>query len=233
MGENHSGDEKQAERTELLFEYDQLRKEILNNFTLGIQILGGTVTFVAGIMTLAFSQAASNLLGKASLFFVAETIAFIGLNQTMNLANSTFQIASYLRVFTEASLKHLKWETRLHRFRDNLGDVPYEEHTTSVRYTYAFIIIVNFVLASIFVLRGTGLDITSHTFTRTVKSVSIPATALILIVLCVTVYLLRLEWKHYWIFVIDEDKTYATRWKIIRSEEPEVSENIYNATAGE
>jgi hypothetical protein len=48
-------DTQTEKQRELLFEYDQLRKEILGNYTLGVQILGATVTFVAVIMTLGFS----------------------------------------------------------------------------------------------------------------------------------------------------------------------------------
>src|SRR5215210_2216272 len=104
--------EDESKTRELLFEYEQLRKEILGNFTLGLQILAGTVTFVAVVMTLGFSEALKSFLAKAALFFVGEAIAFIGLMQTMSLAHSTFQIASYLRVFTEAELRYVKWETR-------------------------------------------------------------------------------------------------------------------------
>lgn len=212
---------------ELMFEYGELRKEILNNFTLGIQTLGGTVTFVAVIMTLGFSQAIQSYLAKAALFLVGEAIALIGLNQTMNIANSTFQIASYLRVFNEPELEDVKWETRLHLFRANLTDVPYEEHTSSVRYTYAFMIIVNYVLASACALlhsvstveiRGIG---DALMFFRSILWVAPLTVSLIVITLVATLYLLRVSWRHYRIFVIEEDRTYTSVWKRIRSDELE------------
>src|SRR6266545_3033213 len=106
-------DVQPEKQRELLFEYDQLRKEILENFSLGVQILGGTVTFAAVIMTLGFSGAVQNYSAKAALFFVGESIAFIGMLQTLSLARSTFRIASYLRVFTEKGLDCVRWETRL------------------------------------------------------------------------------------------------------------------------
>lgn len=216
-------DTKAEKKTEeLLFEYEELRKEILNNFTLGIQILGGTVTFVAVIMSLGFSEAIKSYLAKAALFFVGEAIAFIGLNQSMNLAHSTFQIASYLRVFTEAELEHVKWETRLHRFRDNLGNVPYEEHTSSVRHTYGFIIIVNYFLASFYALWDAVPDFpfrgikNIHEFVWDGLRESPLTGVLLLIILVVTLCLLRVAWKQYETFVTNQDKTYTSRWDNIK-----------------
>lgn len=210
---------------ELLFEYDQLRKEILGNFNLGLQILGGTVTFVAVIMTFGFSQAVQSNLAKAALFFVGETVAFIGLIQTMSLAHSTFQIASYLRIFTEAELSYVKWETRLHLFRDKLSGLPYEELTGSMRYTYAFIIIVNYLLASSYALwnvvpdfqfKGIG-DLPRFIWEGFKGS---PATGLLLgLALIVTVYLLVIAWRQYQVFVVQHDITFSSRWNKIKSDE--------------
>jgi hypothetical protein len=217
--------EPESKREELLFEYEELRKEILSNFTLGVQILGGTVTFVAVIMTLGFSEAIKSYLAKAALFFVAEAIAFIGLNQIMNLAHGTYQIASYLRVFTESQLRYVKWETRLNRFRGSLKQIPYEEHTGSVRYTYAFIIIVNFILGSIFAL----LDAIPEFQFRGFRDIhrfawegfrSSPLTGVfIFLIMSITIYLLTVAWKQYRIFVIEHDNTYTCRWNEIKSSE--------------
>lgn len=221
---NHT--EIESKREELLFEYEELRKEILSNFTLGIQILGGTVTFVAVIMTLGFSEAIKSYLAKAALFFVAEAIAFIGLNQIMSLAHSTYQIASYLRVFTEAQLRYVKWETRLNKFRGSLKHIPYEEHTGSVRYTYAFIIIVNFILGSIFALLDAVPDFQFRGFRDVPRFAwegfrSSPLTGgFILLIMSITGYLLTVAWKQYRIFVIEHDSTYTCRWdEIKRGEE--------------
>src|SRR5258708_7881689 len=215
--------EVEDKTNELLFEYGELRKEILNNFTLGIQTLGDTVTFVAVIMTLGFSVAIKSYLARAALFFVGEAIAFIGLNQTMNIANSTFQIASYLRVFNETELKHVRWETRLHQFRTNLKAVPYEEHTSSVRYTYAFMILVNYILAAACAILNAGATLDIHglkdlpIFFWRVFAMA-PLTAIvILLTLLVTLFLPRISWRHYRVFVIEEDITYAAVWNDIRS----------------
>lgn len=222
--------EAEKKTEELLFEYEELRKEILSNFTLGIQILGGTVTFVAVIMTLGFSEAIKSYLARAALFFVGEAIAFIGLNQTMSLAHSTFQIASYLRVFTEPELKYVRWETRLHEFRHNLKNIPYEEHTGSVRYTYAFIIIVNFILASTFALldAAPGFQFRGfrdiHSFVWEGVKGSPLTGGFILLVLLATVYLLVVAWKQYRVYVIEHDKTYTSMWKRVKSGEAATKE---------
>lgn len=225
--------EDERKTQELLFEYEQLRNEILSNFTLGIQILVGTVTFVAVVMTLGFSEALKSFLAKAALFFVGEAIAFIGLMQTMSLAHSTFQIASYLRVFTEAGLGYVKWETRLHKFRNGLGDLPYEELTGSVRYTYAFIIIVNFTLGSVFALLDAVPDFQLRGLRNLHEFVwegfrNSPLTGVfIVIALLVTVLLLTVSWKQYRTFVLNHEETYGSRWNAIRvSEEGDESQSL-------
>ena len=217
--------EDESKTRELLFEYEQLRKEILGNFTLELQILGGTVTFVAVIMTLGFSEALKSPLAKAALFFVGEAIAFIGLMQTMGLAHSTFQIASYLRVFTETELKYVKWETRLHKFRNSLENLPYEEMAGVVRYTYAFIILTDFILGCFFAL----LDVTPDFQLKGFKNLrefiwgglrGSPLTgAFIAIALLATVYLLSVAWKQYRTFVLKHEETYSSRWNAIKASE--------------
>lgn len=220
-----SGADIQTEKQrELLFEYEQLRKEILANFSLGVQILGGTVTFVAVIMTLGFSEAVKSNLAKAALFFVAESISFIGMLQTLSLAHSTFRIASYLRVFTEAELEGIKWETRLHDFR-GVENQPYREVTGSVRYTYAFVVIVNFVLGSAFALLDAVPGYDFRGFINLHKLVlsglyNSPLTGVfIVITLMITVYLLVPAWKQYGSFVIRYDDTYKSTWGDIRKKE--------------
>jgi hypothetical protein len=202
---------------QLLFEYDQLRKEILVNHTLELQILGGTVTFVAVIMTLGFSVAVKNYLAKAALFFVGETIAFIGLMQTLGLAHSTFQIASYLRIFTEAELSSPKWETRLHEFRRNLGRLPYEELTGSLRYTYVFIIVMSYFLASSHALWHILPNFRATNFSN--LGVLIAVLFGLALILILTILLLRIAWRQYRLYVVNHDETYTSRWEMIRTME--------------
>ena len=211
---------------QLLFEYDQLRKEILGNFTLGLQLLGGTVVFVSAIMTLAYSQAVRSFLEKGALFFVGEAIAVVGLMQTMSLAHSTFQIAAYLRTFTEPELPYVRWETRLQEFRQELGKLPYEELTGSVRYTYAFIILVNYILGSGFILWNVvgpefqfnrlG-DLPIFIWSGLKGS---PTTGILLaLTLLATILLLRASWQQYRLYVVEHDVTYGLRWLAIKAGE--------------
>lgn len=209
---------------ELLFEYDQLRKEILGNFSLGVQILGGTVTFVAVIMTLGFSGAVKSYLAKAALFFVGESIAFIGMLQALNLAHSTFRIASYLRAFIEPELDDVKWETRLHAFR-RVENQPYKEVTHSARYTYAFMVIVNFVLGSVFALLDAVPGFDFRGFINLPELVlngfkNSPSTGVfIVLALTITVYLLVIAGKQYGRVVIQSDDTYMSIWSDIKDDE--------------
>lgn len=64
---------------ELMFEYDQLRREILQNDTQSIQILGGVVLLVSVLMTIGFGGGVPSLLVKSILFLLAQVIACIGL----------------------------------------------------------------------------------------------------------------------------------------------------------
>lgn len=222
MSSNTGG--QTAKERELLFEYDQLRKEILENFTLGVQILGGTVTFVAVIMTLGFSGAVKSYSAKAALFFVGESIAFIGMLQTLSLARSTFRIASYLRVFTEVGLDFVKWETRLRAFR-RLPNQSYKEVTNSVRYTYAFIVIVNFILGSAFALLEAAPSFNFRGFINLRELVrngvsQSPSTGLfILLAFIITFSLLGIAWRQYGRFAIQYDDTYMCRWKSVKDNE--------------
>jgi hypothetical protein len=161
---------------------------------------------------------------KAALFFVGESIAFIGMLQTLSLAHSTFRIAAYLRVFTEVELKGVKWESRLREFR-RVKNQPYKEVTGSVRYTYAFIVIVNFILGSIFVLLDAvpSFDfrgfINVHTLILN-GFISSPSTGVfIIITFTVTVCLLVIAWRQYASFVIHYDDTYMFTWNNFKNNE--------------
>ncbi len=222
-------DVQPEKQRELLFEYDQLRKEILENFSLGVQILGGTVTFAAVIMTLGFSGAVQNYSAKAALFFVGESIAFIGMLQTLSLARSTFRIASYLRVFTEKGLDCVRWETRLRTFR--LEKPPYKEVTSSVRYTYAFIVIVNFILGSAFALVDAASTSSFRGFRNLREFIwngvsESPSTGIFIsLTFIITFSLLGIAMREYGKFAIQYDDTYMRRWKSVKDSEEKTDDN--------
>lgn len=106
----------QLKSEELRFEYDQLRHEILLNDQLILQILGTTVAFVAAIAAVTWSGPTTSNLVRALLFLLAEAISILGFAQSINRAETTLRIASYLRTFVEPQLNHLRWETRLDEF---------------------------------------------------------------------------------------------------------------------
>ena len=116
---------------ELMTEHDQLRKEILQNDTLEVQILVGTLALTAAAISFASSEVITNALMKVGLFFAGGGIATIGLWQTIDLCRGTFLIAAYLRIFIEPKTQHLRWETRLYKFRQysfSLGHGPFEKY---------------------------------------------------------------------------------------------------------
>jgi hypothetical protein len=86
---------------ELMFEYDHLRREILQQDIQSIQVLVGVVILVSGLTTVAFGVAVSSLLVKGILFLLVQIIVCVGLWQTVQRAYTSLTIASYLRTFVE------------------------------------------------------------------------------------------------------------------------------------
>lgn len=86
---------------ELMFEYEQLRREILQQDAQSIQVLVGVILLVSGLTTIAFGVAVSSLLVKGILFLLVQVIVSTGLWQTVQRAYTSLTIASYLRTFIE------------------------------------------------------------------------------------------------------------------------------------
>lgn len=82
--------EEPSNLVELRFEYGQLRKEILQNDSLTLQILGATAVITGAIMTIAFSEAVESSAMKGFLFFVVEVIAIFAAVQTASRSHCTF-----------------------------------------------------------------------------------------------------------------------------------------------
>jgi drug/metabolite transporter (DMT)-like permease len=112
-----TAEREENDSKELLFQYERLREEILHNDALAFQILGATIVLVTAIFGVIFSQAVFDAKGKGFLFAVADAVAIIGMFQGVDRQRSTFLIASYLRHFIEPHMSHVRWETRLLRFR--------------------------------------------------------------------------------------------------------------------
>src|SRR5207249_3739353 len=105
MAENQEGQEG------LRFAYDQLRKEILQNDIITIQILGFILIFTGALIGFAASAVMKDaFFMKAILFLFAEGIAFIGMLQAIDRGRSTILVGSYLRIFHEPYMEYMQWE---------------------------------------------------------------------------------------------------------------------------
>lgn len=144
---------------ELMFEYDQLRKEILQNDVLAIQISGGVFLIVSALMGFALTREGVDDLIKGSLFIVAVLAAVYGLFQTTWRVKNTRIIASYLRFYVEPETSFLRWETRLFRYirapqnRKGIGLL------TNQGYIYTPLIVLNYLLACRFLEPALSPDI--------------------------------------------------------------------------
>jgi hypothetical protein len=146
--------EPSGSSTELMFEYDQLRKEILHNDELTVRIMQATIALAGAATTVAFSEAITADLAKALLFLMGEVISFIGLWQTIDRSRTTFVLASYIRTFIEPRTGTLKYETRLHRFRSHQPRVGYRNILGYQVTTYGAIILFNYLLSAAFIYTG-------------------------------------------------------------------------------
>jgi hypothetical protein len=140
---------------ELMFEYDQLRREILQQDIQSIQVVGGVILLVSALMTVAFGTAVSSLLLKGLLFLLSQVIVCIGLWQIVQRAYTSLTIASYLRTFIEPKTAGLKWERRLKNFRER-AQLTFRHLRRGDFFNYLliylFLIIVNFLLGSGYVI---------------------------------------------------------------------------------
>ena len=135
---------------ELMFEYDHLRREILQQDIQAIQVVAGVILLVSAVMTIAFGVAVSSLLVKGLLFLLMQVIVCIGLWQTIQRAYTSLTIASYLRTFVEPKTAGLKWESRLENFRRRAqGTFRHLRLGEFFNYLliYLFLIIANFLLS--------------------------------------------------------------------------------------
>src|SRR5216683_3117183 len=105
-------------RQEVLLEYGELRKELLQNDQMTLNMLGFALVFASTALTIAFAQWRQNQLLAAAALLSAEGITIAVALQTLERARNTFTKAAYLRVFIETtSFPGLRWESRLHRLR--------------------------------------------------------------------------------------------------------------------
>ena len=99
------------DKSEAVVQYQMLRAEILGNDTLVMQVIGFTFAFV-GVALAVSVQFGTSLPLIASLMMLTLVNTYI-----TRLRANTWRIASYLRMAVEPGIRHVKWETRLCRFR--------------------------------------------------------------------------------------------------------------------
>jgi hypothetical protein len=129
---------------ELISEHEALRREILHNETVIMQTVTSTMAIVTAMMGAAFSEVVKDEMAKSFLFFAAESVVFVAMMQSLDKLRLIYLTASYLRVFTEAKLHHLKWETRLSEFRKLQPKKGYRGLIDNQLWGYSFIALINF-----------------------------------------------------------------------------------------
>lgn len=194
---------------ELIAEHEQLRREILHNQTTAMQTMTATMFLVVAVMGFAFTVENSAI--KSIMFFVVQCAIVIGMLQAVETGWVTFLIASYLRVFTEAKLRHLKWETRLMEFRILHPELTKGGFIRNHLWVYTFINIVNFILGCWYALQELQN-----------LSPAIMAYAIIILLvlwLIANMLLLKIVWDRNSKFIEQYGKTFESKWKKISKNE--------------
>jgi FtsH-binding integral membrane protein len=139
---------------ELISEHEALRREILHNETVIMQTVTSTMAIVTAMMGAAFSNVVENEMAKSFLFFAAESVVFVAMMQSLDKLRLIYLTASYLRVFTEAKLHHLKWETRLSEFRKLQPKKGYRGLIDNQLWGYSFIALINFAWGAYYAVKA-------------------------------------------------------------------------------
>lgn len=197
----------EQELKELMAEHEQLRREILHNEIIIMQTLTATLAIVAAIMSFAFSNAIQGL-AKSILFLIAESIAIIAMMQSTGKARHTYLIASYLRVFTEEKLDHLRWETRLLKLCKLHPQRGYGGLIHNQVWLYIFITSTNFMLASWYALKDFRNSLADYI-----------VAGLAIVILGITMLLIRVARSRLTKYVYNHMETFEEAWEKIRDQE--------------
>ena len=215
--------EEQKDQEGLRFAYDQLRKEVLHNDTLNIQILGFILVLHGGIIS--FSAAIQGfLLTKGVMFFFVLGVAFIGLMQSIDRGGSIYKLAAYLRTFVEPYMEYMQWETRLQEFRnigDNrlLGYVGYGGFTEYQLVTYTLLIIIDLVLGCWNVVKRASIVTGWPQINNFDREISYIALVVASILFVATLFCLWVAFIHYKKVMWNHDKNFTPIWHKIRINE--------------
>jgi hypothetical protein len=99
------------EQSEL--QYQELRKEILQNEQLVLQSMTAVLVLIGATITVAFSQFVPDDRIRALLFYGAELLAFFSLFHSATHQTGNFHLGYYLARFVEPNLDHINWEARI------------------------------------------------------------------------------------------------------------------------
>lgn len=198
---------------ELLFEYEQLRKEILQNETIALQIMGAMAVLVTAILGAVFSQANQDTIGEGFLVYVATIVTLIGISQIIDRWRSIFRTASYLRTFDESRLKLVRWETRLLRLRVlSPHDEGYGLTSGYQLATFAVLAVVTYVLGTTYIL----YDI--QAFPHLVAFIAGP-----IMMGPLTAWILYGTWRTHRRYILKHAETFDPLWNRIKVEEANAS----------
>ncbi|MDQ3706112.1 MAG: hypothetical protein M3437_12950 [Chloroflexota bacterium] len=206
-------------REGLQFEYDQLRREIMQNFVLTMQILGGTFALSGTLWTLAFSEAVKDVTIKGVLFLFVWGIAIVASFRTIDMVRSTFMIAAYLRVFVEPKLMNPKWETRLYQLRGVYHSGGFGTFRGTEQSTYITIILGSLGFAGLNILPEFQRVLASQSSPQSVVATISALLLLFAICFLITPFALSEAWQRYNKFESQSDKTFGSIWRDIRDQE--------------
>lgn len=199
---------KENEFAELSLEYSQLRQEILHNGTLNSQTLSTTLAIVGILMGFAFTKEITDGLIKGILFFLAELVTLFVILQTSDRERATFAIASYLHVFTETKFEHLKWETRLAKFREQAPKDGFGDFIGNQLWIYMLIIAINFILGAYYIIKSAQN-----------QSYFVLAIIGLIFAFVITLSFIWIGWNRYNRFVLRYKETFENVWKKVRDDE--------------
>lgn len=146
---NH--DQRETDKKQLLseiqFEYDQLRKEILQNDQMTLQIIAFVLATVGAVMSVTFTNQQIDNVVKSGLLIIASFIALVGMYIETERVYTMYVIGSYIRFFIEPHTSGLRWETRLAMFRDKTRRKGYMNYGITQKGAYYLVIGANVSIA--------------------------------------------------------------------------------------
>lgn len=196
---------------QLQFEYDQLRKEILHNDILSLQLLGGIILFTGSIAGISFAGS-KTMEVRGILFFIAQSVSIIGLFLSIDREYSTFSIASYLRIFIEENIDYIKWETRLSKFREKLPDQGYKRFS-NLQLIYILIIMAN-LMGVIYHFIFEEIETN-----KIIITTSWIATICVIVWIIFSIYLILKAYLTHIKYVTHNPATFDPNWRAIKNSE--------------